>query len=1306
MKPSCLLLFLFVSIIPLNAQRFMHLTSNDGLTDNHARFVYQDSNGYIFVGTRNGLSRYDGYKFSQASVEDSLGFIPREFSAMTESADGYFVVASSGIYQYNSQENKLLLSHKLNLLDEACFMQFEGRIYCGNSAGLFYYNKEGKQWLKCNQYVSGMDNIHVRTMLINSRSEFILGTSKGLFRYGSGMKLLESDIGNDERFHNINGLVEDNKGGIWVSTISNLFYKDSETNSRKEYYNIFSDKHIRCLESDASGRLWVGGEFGIIIIDPEKENFIELYRDISHSQGLNDNAVYSLFRDQAKNIWVGTYFGGINLWSSTFDKFTIYFPGSGVKNLSGKVVREMQEDESGNIWLALEDGGLNYLNPVTGKIKRFFIQKENEYKNVHSIILNNDTLWVGSFNMGLECYKIEKRNEEPYLIRISSYLEEKMIFAISQNSSNKIFAGSAGAIYILDIPSNEIKTFSPEIFENRIVYTLKCISDNEFLAGTLRNGLYYCDFSKGISSAIIKDEHKRNLQTISSIKKIDSSQYSITSSAGLHIFNQNDKSLKNLLESENDVEFRSCIKDDHDGYWISSTNGLYYLNLLNGKIKKYNIYDGLPENQFNFNSSFLSTNGKMFFGTYNGLISFIPEKLKTYNDNIPGVNFTAYTVLSDDRKTLTSKYFDNNTTELKLKPFQTFLSLEFSTLGYTRTRDMEYEIRLIGESVNWDQIKNSRSVTFTKLSKGRHQVEVRSVNEENRPGPSTILNIYRQPAIWQTKYAYAIYLILTILLAQFIRKDFFRRQKEKNALAMERLEKEQQKKINDQKMQFFLNISHEFRTPLTIIAGTIDNIINKFNLEDKLKLKLYTIQNTSDNLNKLVNDFLDYGKLNSGYKAIEMKREPVLPFVEKASNMFDNWAETNRLSYEKIIEKGNEPGFFDPHKLERVIYNLLSNAFKFNKSNGKVIFKAYIKKEDRSWLYIEVIDNGPGIPVNILRALKKRFESINDSSHAEKGIGLSYTAGLVNQMSGKIEVESNKKSGTRFKVKIPIVFLEYHPVLELSENVQDINNYQESQKEEIMAMIKPEKKSSIMVIDDNIELLQMLEESLEEKYNLTTVSRPKESLNLVLQKDYSLIICDIMMPEMHGFEVIESLQSNILTSHIPVLILTAAAEKKIELKGYRKGAISYLAKPFKVEELLIKIESIISFRKQLINRFRNEYSLNPIELACTDKDKSFLEKAIGVVHKHIENTEFDVELFCSEMNISRTLLHTKLKNITDMSATEFIRNIRLKQAYVYLKKGELPVSEISFKCGFNDANYFSRCFKKVYNIHPSKIKSS
>ncbi len=794
------------------------------------------------------------------------------------------------------------------------------------------------------------------------------------------------------------------------------------------------------------------------------------------------------------------------------------------------------------------------------------------------------------------------------------------------------------------------------------------------------------------------------MQNISSIIDVGNNSFAITSTSGLYIFSGEDNSLQRKLTSTGITEFRSVLIDDYGSYWVSSTNGLSCFTKDGELLKKYNMFDGLPENQFNFNSALKTSDNQMFFGTYNGLVSFDPDKLKNFEHRIPEVLYTSYTVVGDDKTTLQTLYMDKRQDELRLESYQTFLSLEFSTLGYTQSKDLNYEIRISGKRGNWEQMLSSRLVTFSHLSNGWHEVEVRPVSDGQTYGPSSLLNIYRKPTIWQTGYAYVLYIAILILIFLYSRREFLRRQNEKNVLALERYEKDNQKVLNDQKMRFFLNISHEFRTPLTIIGGTISNILTKFSVEKDMEDKLQTIQNTSDNLNRLVNDFMDYGKLDSGFKPLEVKKQPVLQFAAKTCGMFDNWAEVNQLSYEKNISQSEVLGYFDPEKLERIIYNLLSNAFKFNRSNGSVSVKAKVEERDRSTLILVVKDTGPGIQAELLEEIKKQFSNDESANLSEKSIGLAYTAGMVRQMDGSIELESELGVGSEFKVEIPIDKPGKDQILQ-GINFQSNNEFDSVVHRESVAktMVKEENRPYILIIDDNEDLLSMLKDSLESKYNTIITSSPKQALSMVVQQEFSLIICDIMMPEMNGFEVIESLQSNILTSHIPIVILTAAAEKNIELKGYMKGAVSYLAKPFKNEELVLKIESILSFRRELIRRFSDDQDIHYGEIVCSEKDEKFLTEAVRVVHEHLDDVKFDVDMFCKNMNVSRTLLHTKLKSISGQATTEFIRSIRLKQAYILLKKDSLSISEVAIKCGFNDANYFSKCFKKQYGIFPSKL---
>ncbi|KPL17496.1 MAG: hypothetical protein AMS26_00870 [Bacteroides sp. SM23_62] len=1304
MKKRLILNILIYLTVSAFGQNFLHLTSFDGLPDNHARLIYQDSSGYIYVGTRNGICRYDGYVFTIASNQDSASVPPRGFTAMIQASSKYFTIAPTGIYEYDRYTNSLKLNRRLQVQDEACFTVFKGTIYCGNTSGLFIYDPEENQWIENSKYTSGIDAIHIRSMLVTRSDELLIGTNKGFFRYNEHMDLIDSDLGNDPDYHDINCIRQDPSGNIWISTFTNVYKLDTAFHRTADFCEQFRNKLIRCLEVDPKQRIWVGGEFGIVIINPLSYETMSVHRDVGNELGLNDNAVYTIFRDVSDNMLVGTYFGGINLWNSEFDKFEIIHPGKGENNTSGEIVREMQEDEQGNLWLALEDGGLNYLNTRIGQVTKFFIWSENQYKNVHSIILEDDLIWLGSFNSGIECYRIRFRNGRPELDLVSSYIPDQVVFAIDRGMNGNLYAGSIGQLYVLDRKSGTIRPMLEPALNLLYIYTLKSVSEDELLLGTLRNGLYHYNTRNNIATAFSNHSDYSGMQAISYIAAVDSTNYLITCSNGLYRYNQTQRSLTMILKNQPHSEFRSILPDPVSGFWIGTTNGLLYADPSRSVSKKYNRYDGLPENQFNFNSAFKSRDGKYYFGTYNGLISFYPEDLKQKHVEIPEVSFTEYKVVGSDKTTLESFFLDNTFSEIRLKPYQTFLSIDFTTLGYSRTKSVDYQFRLANEGMNWDELMKARSITLTNLSKGWHRLEVRAVVDGQVSSQTTTISIHRQPVIWNTVYAYIFYTVILVIGFLLVRREYLRKQKARNALALERFEKENQKNLNEQKMQFFLNLSHEFRTPLSIIGGTITNILNKFNTANELKQKLGIIQNTSENLNKLVDDFLEYGKLDAGFKPLDLKKGTVMLFIRKACDMFDNWAEVNQLSYSKNIEDNGEVGFFDPFKLERVLYNLLSNAFKFTKTRGEVIVSSKITRENNTWLIISVQDNGPGINEETLNKLNRKFNQADSPAIHDKGIGLTYTAGLVYQLKGRIGVESKPGKGSVFRVKLPILLTEsghngVMTAIEPSMDTPESPDGFEPQK-----LIRKANRPDILVIDDNSELLGMLSDSLSPDYHVMLFNSPLKALEVIKQKDFDLIICDIMMPEMNGIDVIDKIHSDIMTSHFPILVMTAAAEKYVELKGYESGAVSYLAKPFKIEELKIKIKSILSFRRELIKRYGSSEELTVEEITHTARDEQFLKKAYEVVNANIENIDFDVDQFCSNMNMSRTLLHTKLKYITGHSTTEFIRTIRLRKAYVYLKKGDYTVSEVAYKCGFKDPNYFSKCFTKMYREFPSKVK--
>lgn len=1295
MKNICLCLLLSLLSLNLQGQNFQQITTSNGLPDSHARFFYQDSYGYMWVGTRTSLCKYDGYDFDPINF-DSIDKTkrPREFSAIIEDVSGDFhLVASTGLFLYSPERGEVTLTKELTLYDKACFIQYGNMLLCGNSSGLFIFSSEVNSWIVFEEGGADFLDHHVKTMAIVNE-KLLVGSNKGLFEFSEGF----SKIKHIGTFEDVNGIIWIKGDEYWVSSPNNLYMMNGGV-VLKDYSDLFDEKILRCMTKDDKGAIWVGGQFGIKVIDCITSQVKTINRAEFEGTGLNDNAVYDLFSDNKSNIWVGTYYGGINLYNNSYGSFTTYKRGKAKDNISGNVVRQIVENDKGDLWIALEDGGLNYYDKKNQVFHHYFTDYKIDYYNIHSLILDDNVLWVSTFEQGLLSYVIDSElDKAPVLKPKNKSLEDEINFVITKDREGNIWSGTNNGIYVIDSVTEKITNYKPEVFRNKMVYSMCWIDSTQALIGTLRNGLYLFDTQTNFVKSFSTSVEFSALYTVSCITKMNDSLVAIASSDGLYIYDISRGCLWNELPYSLVNEARAILGDKV--LWISTIDGLLYYNRLNGEIRKFRKDYGLPDNQFNFNSAFEASDGVLFFGSYNGLVSFKPSEipLTDIELNIKCVN---YKILDKKRERLATFNLKKKNEKIILKPFQSYISLSFSTFNFMESDNIEYSMKI--SDGEWEEIPG-RTVSFTNLSSGKHSLKVKAHSADIESNVLEIL-IYKKPPFVRSLFAYIVYGVVLILLMFFSRRRIEQNLKKKNILDFERYEKEKMKELNEQKLHFFLNISHEFRTPITIISGIIQNLIKNNKIEKAVKEKIKLLERNAVNLNRLVGDFLEYGKLESGYKPLIVHQHTVLDMISETCDMFEEWAEIHAIEFHRNISEDKAQGYADTVKLERILYNLLSNAFKYNRDGGSVTINASVtgeRKLENRKLLIEIKDTGIGIPSDLQEKIFEYFEREIGTKEDGTGIGLAYVGGLVKQHLGSIELHSKKGIGSAFSLSFPIEKKNYLPetISQISTNNtinrlskhQSLTNYKEVYGVE-----------TILVIDDNLDILSLLKEMLEEHFNIITTGNPKDAISIVERKNPTIIITDLMMPEMDGFELVEALQDNLLTSHIPIIVLSAAAEKGNRLSSYKKGAVSFISKPFEEEELLSSICSILNFRKEIIRRFQGNEDITVNTIVLSSQDEEFVTKAIDFINDNIENSDLSIKDFCEKMNVSRTLLHNKIKKITGMSTSAFIRYYRLKKAYVYLKKEKLTISEVAYKCGFKSPDYFSKCFKSQYNHSPSEV---
>ncbi|MGI9551919.1 MAG: hybrid sensor histidine kinase/response regulator transcription factor, partial [Aurantibacter sp.] len=785
---------------------------------------------------------------------------------------------------------------------------------------------------------------------------------------------------------------------------------------------------------------------------------------------------------------------------------------------------------------------------------------------------------------------------------------------------------------------------------------------------------------------------------------------------------------------------KGILEDEEGTLWLSTNQGLSRFDPKNEVLKNYDVNDGLQSNEFQELACLKRQSGEMLFGGINGFNAFFPE-------NITDNSFEAETVITDflvsnnpvqigevvnGRAILRESI--NTTNEIDLKYRENSFSFEFAALHYAAPQKNLFAYKLEGFDKDWVFTSSKkRFATYTNLAPGNYSLKVKASNNDGiwDTSPSEI-KIKVTPPLWRTNGAYVFYSLLFVGLLLAFRRYTVIRTTEKHQLVLEHLEKERHEEMQRIKLDFFTNISHEFRTPLTLIKGPLEYLQKQGDkLDEQTVHEQYGLMHkNTDYLLRLVNQLLDFRKLDQGKMKLVVRLGNIVEFFKEVGEPFQFLAHKKRIKYKVKAPNKLLQSWFDPDALEKIINNLLSNAFKFTPEHGSVTveidsgsdFQMPKKLKNRSnlsnYVIISIVDSGPGIPPSKIEHIFEKFYIERDKKERNSqgaGIGLAFTKNLVELHKGTIDAISKNNKGATFIVMLPMIKEAYleTPEISLQEGpaIQDYvhpsnaDSHTIDLNDEIVDQDFSRTRSKLpllLVVDDNNDIRAFVKQGLKDRYTICEAEDGKQGLNMANKLMPNIILSDILMPVMDGLEFCEKIKTNKETSHIPVVMLTAKSSQASEIEGTKSGADDYIRKPFDLELLRLKLANIISHREELRKRFNREVTLQPKEVTVTSADETFLHQAIEIVEEQMMNTDFSVEMLVREMGLSRSNLYLKFKELTGLSSSEFIRSIRLKRAVQLLENSDLSVKEIMYMTGFNTASYFSKCFKKQFGMIPSE----
>jgi len=1270
---------------------------NDSTTipGNSIRTIFRDSSGRLWIGTSQGVCIYDNsndrfitLKFQDKSGE-MLGSDVREIFQFDD--QNIYLLSSTMLGKVSIASNhfeKIVVKEPLQENFSCAVSDSQGRIWIGGTNGtVWLYESSNKQFRS----------------LCRHRSESI----QKIFADESGLWTGYSWSGLD--LINYEGNLVAHYGG-------------DPDNQNRIHHN-----RVRDIYKDDAGRIWVSTYKGISIIGKGKINNIPP-QAIS---GLPYNSIYKIFRDSKNGIWIGTWSGGL-AYRSNYDNRFIHFTKDQLDSDSNEeFVSSFAEKPDGTILIGTEFGNLNLLDRGSNKMTGIPFTTANGKKidNIKSLLFDKktETLWVGTFVGGLW---FQHKNESVMRPFDKFNTSRISVYALAKSDSGLWIGTYGNGLYHYNTSTAFMKQYfatandSGSISNNGIRSVIMA-GDKSLWIGT-SNGLNHLNPKTGQFQRFFHRPNDSNSISNNEILALHEDQngkiWIGTSGGGVNEYDQNTKKFETYHSKDGLIgDDVYGIQEDKNGLlWISTENGISSIDPAHDVFRNYYREDELKGNQYNPGAAFLTSSGEILFGNTKGFTLFIPEQMKI-NPIPPKVILTSLSInnIPVNNHTHDTPLTKSLQTEkvLKLSYFQNSLTFNFVANNFLLPNKNRFKYRLTNYDNHWIEAGTQNYAAYTKIPAGNYVFEVIACNNDNLwNNKPARLKINISPPIWFSWYAYIGYCILLGLIFFFIRKELLQRQRYKKELLLERLIHESEAQVHEMKLRFFTNISHEFRTPLTLIASPVNLLLAKYNFEPIVKEHLLTMQRNSKRLLRLINQLIDIRKLELGRAVFHPQYTDLITLCKEVISCFEMEAKDKHIHLSFNAESEKMIVQIDPEKADKIFFNLLSNAMKFTGENGTIGITVYTTHSaefsdesvligetiDGPVICVEFSDNGPGIASDELTLIFERFEQGKHHQASGTGIGLHMAYEYTRMHKGNIRVKSKLGSGSTFTISFPLTEgvdrLKVTPE-EFDSNIQI--KASENLKEGHEILLAKDKTVTILIIEDNYELRNYLKNLLSSFYRTVTAPNGKQGLETAFAILPDLVITDVMMPQMDGLEVCRQLKNEIHTSHIPVILLTALNESEKQIGGFKTGADAYITKPFDENVLLAQIENIIRSRTKL----REVFSVSDSEWANgmerLSSDRLLIDKATAIIEQHLNDKTFVVDALAAKLGISTSSMYRKLKILTNQSPTEFIRYIRLKKAIVLMNDGNTNVDEIGYAIGFNSHSYFTSSFKKQFGKTPS-----
>lgn len=1331
-----ILLFYFLpaTLLANTDYRFAHITSQEGLPHQQVEVLMQDDKGRIWIGTRNGLAVYDGYDivnyFHHTDNPNSLNhnFVK---SIYQDSRNRIWIGTYGGICMFQPESNNF---KRYNVSDVNIFSILEngnGQVVCGGSQ-LYSLDETTDEFV-----MHPRENPEfILSMALDKHNRLFLSTNHSISYYDttfSNSTQIKSSYFADfiTDSDGIIPLFFDSKGLLWIGRNGDGVMSINLENGEKNIYppSVLSNGTVRTITEDHAGKIWLGTEKGITILTPDK-NIEIIQQNFTDKNKLNDNAIYSILCDKDDNMWIGTYFGGINLLLKNNKQFDWIEAGYGQKNIHGKAVRRIIEPQKNNLWIATEDGGLNIYNTETKDINDFHLIP-NLGHNIHELLHVHEynEIWIGTFRNGLFCYNLTNKIWKRYMPSDQKGLSSDAIFCLQRQKNGTIWIGSTQGLRYYDRTTDSFKRINHPILDTGFIYTLLVDQNDNLWVGTRNNGVFFINQK---TQEIKGWTTKKNNSSITDkyitclFQDSDNKIWVGTNAGGLQYINPNNFEVnplnKNISLSQSII--CSIIEDKSKQLWVSTSSGLYKFNKKRDSAVHYTIQDGLPINQFNFSSSILAQNGLFYFGSVNGIVSFNPLSLKE-EKKLFHVHFTCLNIdnqlitINSPNSPLNASIDNMSSITFSYQQSRSFY-IGYAAISPGNSNNINYQIKLEGVDNTWRNVGKERKFVGSNLPAGTYRLLIRANNTNSHweLAPIKKIELSIQPPFYLSNWAYILYICLLILILYISYHIFSIRLKEKDAVRIAKMEKENADEMNKTKMDFFMSVSHELKTPLSLIMAPLKYILQHQELSKESTERLEIAIRNTNKMVGLIEELVTFNKVESGNFQFYIEKGNPLNFIENIAYLFKESAVEKSISFYIHCEDNGEEVWFSPSYVEKIINNLLSNAIKFTPTNGHVYINASITdgSDGYDYLLIEVKDDGIGIAQNEIDNIWDKYYQTkrgHNTNNKGWGIGLALVKHLVSIHKGTVSVNSNVNKGSCFTVNLNVSesafntenkILSDKTVVPLSQYKFNIPYSEHTLQKQLTNQKNdknnPEKQSHILLVEDNEELLTFLSDIFCTNYIVYPAQNGLEALEIAHKYPIDLVISDIMIPRMDGYTLCRTLKGDPSTSHILVILLTAKSDPDDIIKGYECGAEAYVPKPFDPEILELQVKNIIHMKQTQCKRIIKTFGSDIESVTLSQYDKEFIDNINNIIEKNIDNPEFTITDITQTLCISRSLLHIKMKSLFNISTGDYIRKKRLHSACELLHKG-YNISDTCYKIGYADPNYFSKVFKKEFGVTPT-----